>query len=76
MARVPVHPCLDSLEAVDGTCNHRSLISLHGCTSRSESSLVALVLLQVLSCTGLFSNITQLPQLLSDIVNRSDTFFS
>ena len=45
MARVIVHLFLDSLEAVQGTCNQQSLIRLHECAGRSEFSLVAKVLL-------------------------------
>ena len=57
MARILVHPSLDSLEAVEGTCNQWRLIRLHGCAGWSESLLIAQALLLVLSCAGSYWNI-------------------
>ena len=48
MARVLVYPSLDRLEIIEGT---------YGCAGWSESSLVAKVLLKILSCAGSFLKI-------------------
>ena len=52
MARGLVYSSLDRLETVEGTCDQLRLVRLCWCAGWFESSLVAQVLLYVLSCTG------------------------
>ena len=54
MAKVLVYPSLDSLEAVESTCDQRKLCSDCVDGQADPSSLVEQDLLQVLSCPGSF----------------------
>ena len=54
MARVLVHPSLDSLEAVEGTCDQRWLIRQHKCTGWAvfigHTSLIVGFVMRLLIC--------------------------
>ena len=50
IAKVLVHPSLDSPEHVEGTCDQRILIRMRGCAVWSEASLVARLIVGLVVC--------------------------